>query len=222
MMRWVTSVSVFARPADVAASGPAPQTFQVYARDLDPARADAVAELVSGPERGDGRGAGKGVFAVHDGAERLLRRRRCRQRFIPGRLLRRLLRHRASLNAQKVGPDAHDRAAWKSDALPFTPGSRYDGVPQTVPGQPASPASVQAVAAAPAETAGQARRLRRRGRRSSPRLMPRWTRSPRPRRTPSRRGSPPAVTSSSAAARTPRPSATPSTPACSPQASARH
>ena len=49
------AVSVFARPADIAASGPAPQIFQVYARNLDPARADVVAALVSGAERGEGR-----------------------------------------------------------------------------------------------------------------------------------------------------------------------
>ena len=47
--------SLFARPADIAASGPAPQNFQVYARDLDPARDEVIAQLVSGPERGDGR-----------------------------------------------------------------------------------------------------------------------------------------------------------------------
>ncbi|MBV9852602.1 MAG: hypothetical protein JO250_23325 [Armatimonadetes bacterium] len=47
--------SLFARPADVAVSGPAPQAFQLYTRSLDPARFDVVAQLISGAERGDGR-----------------------------------------------------------------------------------------------------------------------------------------------------------------------
>ena len=44
--------SLFSRPVDVAASGPTPQTFQVYARGLDPDRTDVVAQLVAGPADG--------------------------------------------------------------------------------------------------------------------------------------------------------------------------
>ena len=52
MTRSAPSTPLFSRPVDVAASGPTPQTFQVYARGLDPDRTDVVAQLVAGPADG--------------------------------------------------------------------------------------------------------------------------------------------------------------------------
>ena len=138
--------SLFARPADVAASGPAPQTFQVYARDLDPARSNVVAAFVSGEERGDGpelarasslSTTGHSDFSGVAVADKDL--------FLVG------FSADSSafgfLNGQKWGL-MHTAGGVQSDAVPAP---QRPGTAMTAPGQVGNPSSVQAVAAAPAE-----------------------------------------------------------------------
>ena len=179
--------SLFARPADVAASGPAPQIFQVYVRNSDPARADVVAQLVSGAGRGGGRVLAKANslsttghsdfsgLAVADKDLLLVGFSADTSAF-------------TFLNGQKWGLMHTVGGLAFRDNLPASrrpAHSRLDNGAIRPVFRPSPPRPPNCPTGPPATAAWTP---------SCCEPTPRWTRSPRPRRTPSRHGSPAADT----------------------------